>query len=106
MATDVVKAQTTPAASTLTDVHTVAADKLDTIRVFVSNRGAATTWRLTYAPAGAADVDAHVIVRDENLSSPGSGVSKPMTMAATDVLRVFSPSADLTIFVNGISQDV
>ena len=57
------------------------------------------------APLGVADDPSHILVPNENLSSPGSGVSPPIVMAATDKLRIFSPSADLKVTVNGISQD-
>lgn len=106
MATDVVNDQFLLVANTLTTIRTTPAKKRDTVTVFVANDGTATTWRLTYAPAGATDAAVHTLIPNENLSGPGSGSSRPIVLSATDVLRAITPGANVTVMVNGISQDV
>lgn len=106
MATTRIAAQTILPATTVTDVHTVAASKLDTVRVHVTNKsGATATYRLFLAIAGAVHDDDQTFIWDETISYPGSGVSRPIVLAATDVLRAYADAAGLRITVNGISQD-
>ena len=91
--------------SVLQDIRICPSLKRDIVTVQVSNPGAATTWRLTYAPGGAVDDSVHLRVPDEPLSSPGSGESPVFTLGAGDVLRASSPGSGVTVMVNGISQD-
>lgn len=106
MATDQALAQSEPAAVTVTDVYTVPGAKLATVRVLVTNKGAASLkYRLSIAPLGAADADSQYFVYDETLDPNGSGSSPPMVLEATDVVRAYTDIATLIVTVVGIQQD-
>ncbi len=100
---DVTAAQSPPE-----DIYTAStASKLESVTVKVSNRGASTiTYRLYYAPGGAAHSETQLFVDDETLSRPGSGESAPLVLKNGDVLRAFADITGLHTFVNGIQQDV
>ena len=106
MATTQALSQSTPAATTVTDIYTVPASKLSTVRVLVTNRGAtALAYRLSVAPLGASDANSHYFVYDETLAANASGSSPPLVLQATDVVRAYTDTATLTVTVIGIEQD-
>ena len=106
MATTQALAQATPAAGSPVDVYTVPASKLATVRVLVTNRGgAALAYRLSVAPLGVADANSQYFVYDEALNANASGSSPPLVLQATDVVRVTTDTATLTVTVIGIEQD-
>lgn len=106
MATTQALAQAEPLAVTVTNVYTAPASKLCTLRVLVTNQGAADlVYRLSLAPLGAADDTSQYFVYDETLSANSSGRSPPLVLAETDVVRVYTDIATLSVTVNGIEQD-
>ena len=107
MATSQALGQVEPSATTVTDVYTVPASKRSTVKVTVTNRGAASLlYRLSVAPLGAADATVQYFVYDETLGANASGVSPALVLATTDKIRAYTDTATLIVAVNGIEQDV
>lgn len=97
--------QSNPAATTLTDAYTVPAATSATISsITVCNQGAAdTTFRVSVAAAGAADVAKQYLYYDESI--PGNrtfAVTLGVTLAATDVVRVYAGNTSLSFNVFGV----
>lgn len=98
-------AQSAPAATTLADAYTVPAAKRATVEVVICNRSGATTVRLQHAIAGAASANGQYLLYDYALGANEAKVTAQMTLAATDVVRVYSASGNVTFNVNGIEED-
>ncbi len=99
--------QSAPGATTLTDIYTVpGATKATISSLFVCNRGgASTTFRVSLAVAGAADATSQYIFYDITISGNDTFVATTgITLAATDVLRVFAGNANLTFTATGIEE--
>ena len=95
--------QATLSATTLTDVYTVPGGTQTTIStVFVCNRGSATTFRLAVAIAGAGGANAQYLYYDQAI---GANTTFPITcgitLAATDVLRAYAGSANVSVNIFG-----
>lgn len=100
-------AQSAPAATTLTNAYTTPAGRRSTVEVVICNRSAvATTVRLSYAIAGAADAASQYLLYDFALNGNASISTARFTTNATDVVRVYSTSGNVTFTVNGIEEDV
>jgi hypothetical protein len=102
-----VLAQSTPGATTVTDIYTVPADTTAIISsIVVCNRAAVPkTFRISIAPAGAADTIVHYIAYDVTI--PANDVvyiQIGITLAATDVIRAYVESADISINVFGLEN--
>ncbi len=99
-----VLAQTAPSATTLTDVYTVPASTSATISsVVICNRSSATTFRMTVAPAGAVSANQHYLYMDQEIAANTTFIATiGITMAATDVLRVYAGTANLSVNVFGV----
>ena len=96
--------QSAPAATTETDLYTVpAATETIVSTIVVSNRAATdATFRISVAPDGAATANSHYIAYD--LSCGGNGINAftfGLTLDATDKIRVYASSADLTFSAFG-----
>lgn len=96
--------QTDPAATTLTDSYTVPASTSAVVSsIVVANRGAATSYRLSIAVAGAADNNKQYIAYDRAI-----GANEVHTfvlgigLAATDVVRVYATLATLSFNTFGV----
>jgi len=98
-------AQLSVSASTLTDIYTPGQGKHSTVEVIVCNRGADTTVRLSYAIAGAADSIAQYLLYDVPLGANSTISTVRFTVNATDVLRVYAASGDVSFTVNGIEEE-
>ena len=98
-------AQATPSAASLDDAYTVPAGKRATVSALICNRGAATTVRLQHAPAGAASANAQYLLYDFTLAANDAKATLNFTVAATDVVRVYSASGTVTFNINGIEED-
>lgn len=99
------------AATTLTDLYTVPAayganyPRVKMRSVMVTNRGVAGTFRIAYAPLGAADAIGQYIAYDCPLAV-GETVSynfdeDELTLVPTDVIRGYSNTGDMTFHVFG-----
>lgn len=98
-------AQVAPAAITLTAAYTVPAAKHGTVEVVCCNRGAAASIRLSHSIAGAADTAAQYLLYDYAIATGEAKVTTRFTVRATDVIRVYANTANLTFNVNGIEED-
>lgn len=97
--------QSAPAATTLTDLYTVPAGKSTTISsITICNRDTvAGTFRITVAPAGAADAVAHAIFFDQALDAKSTYVATlGVTLAATDKIRVYGSTANFSFSAFGV----
>lgn len=96
--------QSAPSATTLTDLYTVPSSTSAVVStVTVCNRSStATTFRVSVAPAGAADTNAHYLWYDVNL--PGNdtfAATIGLTLATTDKIRVYAGAATLSFHAYG-----
>ena len=96
--------QSNPSAASLTDLYTVpASTSVVMSSLMVSNRGTATSFRISIAPAGAADDDKQYIYYDTaiegNVTIP---VTIGLTLETTDVVRVYATLATLSFTAFGV----
>ena len=70
----------------------------------ICNRsGVAVTFRISASPAGAATTDADYLYFDADISANASLSLKPgIALAATDVVRVYASTADLSFSLFGV----
>lgn len=97
--------QVNPSATTLTDLYTVpAATSTVVSTISVCNRSAtATTFRLSHAPAGAADALTHYYAYDAPIGGNDTvWFTGGLSLATTDKLRVYATLATLTIIAWGV----
>lgn len=92
-----------PTAATITDLYTVPASTDTVVSVlYATNTGAATTIRVTVAPAGAADAAAHRIY---DLIPIAANETIPLlqgaTLAATDKVRCYNTLATVNFTLFG-----
>ena len=104
-ATPKVLGQAKPAAATLTDAYTVPASTTATVStLIVSNQSSdATEFRVSIAVAGAADSAEQYIYYD--ITIPGNetfAATIGITLAATDVVRVYNELATLSFSLFGV----
>lgn len=97
--------QSNPSATTLTALYTVPGATAATVSsISVCNRSATpTTFRVAVAIAGAADANQQYLYFD--LSIPGNETfvaTVGLTLAATDVVRVYAGAATLTFQAFGV----
>jgi len=97
--------QSKPAATTLTDAYTCPASKHATVEVVLCNVGADATVRMSHAIAGAVDALSQYYLYGFALAAGESKVTVRITLRATDVLRVYSNTGDVTFITNGIEED-
>ena len=96
--------QSAPAATTLTDIYTVPAATSAVVScINVCNRAAAPdTFRVSVAPAGAADANAQYLVRDMSIAANDTiPLVLGITLATTDKVRVYGGTANLSFSVFG-----
>ena len=91
--------QSAPSATTETALYTVAASTETIISsITVCNRGSsAATYRIYVADNGAATANSQYIVYDANISAKETiALTLGLTLNASDVLRVYASTADLS----------
>lgn len=96
--------QSAPSATTLTDLYTVPAATNTVIStVICCNRGNTdTTFRISVAPAGAADATPQYLYYDETVPANDSfGITIGITLAATDKIRVYAGNGNLSFSAFG-----
>lgn len=99
-----VLAQSSPSATTNTDILTVGAGKsVVASTLSVCNRGTtAATYRVAVRPAGTALANQHYMIFDASIMPKDTvTLSVGITMAATDVLTVYASSANLSFSLFG-----
>ena len=97
--------QINPAATTLTDLYTVPAVTNTVVStISVCNRSATpTTFRLSHAPAGAADALTHYFVYDQPIGGNETlWFTGGVSMVATDKLRGYVGANTVTIQAWGV----
>jgi len=96
-------AQSAPGAASLTDAYTVPASTKFEGKVIVANRSATgTTFRISLAPAGAADATSQYIVYDLAIPGNDTYTTPNFSIAATAVVRVYATLATVTFTVTGL----
>lgn len=98
-------AQSNPAATTSTTLYTVPGGTSATISsITVCNRSATpTTFRISVAIAGAALADQQYLYFDQAIDGNSTFIATiGITLAATDVIRVFAGAATLTFNAFGV----
>lgn len=97
--------QSKPAAATLTALYTVPASTQAVVStITVCNQGAATTFRISVAIAGAADTAAQYIAYDVAIGANETAyVTIGATLGAADVIRVYNAAA--TVSFNAFGQE-
>ena len=95
--------QATPNATTEADLYTVPGATDAVISSFVvCNRGAATTFRMSISVAGAATANKDYIYYDLTIAANDTFVvSAGFTMAATDKMRVYAGTTNLSFSLFG-----
>ena len=95
--------QSSPVANTLTDLYTVPAlTQCAASTLMVCNRGAATTFRASIAPAGAADAVQQYQFFDTPLQvGETKGITVGFSLATTDKVRVSSVSGTVSFSIFG-----
>ena len=103
-----VLAQSNPTAGTLTDVYTCASagGAVPKLIVICNQAKTPTTYRVSYAVAGAADTVKQYLDYDVPLSATGQPGSTHRLeigpLANTDVIRVYTPSSQVSVNVLGM----
>ena len=96
--------QSAPAATTLTSLYTVPSSTSTVVStIIVANRAASpATYRIAVSPAGASIANEHYIAFDVTVgASDSTTLTLGITLATTDVVRVYASTANLTFNVFG-----
>jgi len=92
-----------PGAAVLTDAYAVPANKRAIVSVSIANRAAAARqYRIALAPGGAADALTQYIAYDLPIAGRSSDLFEDITLAAGDIVRVYSTLGDLTFNVTAV----
>lgn len=97
--------QSKPSATTLTDIYTVpAATSAIVSTITVCNQSAtATSFRISVAPAGAADATSQYIYYDVAIAGNDTfACTFGISLATTDKIRVYNTLATLSFTVTGV----
>lgn len=97
--------QSAPLATTLTDIYTVpAATQAIVSTITVCNQsGTATSFRISVAPAGAADATSQYIYYDVAIAGNDTfAATLGVSLATTDKIRVYATLATLSFTVTGV----
>ena len=96
--------QAAPSATTETDLYTVPGSTSTTISsIVVCNRGSAATFRISVSAGGGATANKDYLYYD--LAIPANDTfagTLGITLAATDVVRVYASTANLSFSVFGV----
>jgi len=95
--------QSSPSATTNTDLYTVpASTSAVASTLVVCNRGVSTSFRVAVRPAGATIANEHYIVYDNLLNQNDSVfLTLGITLATTDVVTVYTNSANVSFSLFG-----
>lgn len=98
--------QSVPAITTLTDVYTVPASKTATFKVIATNTDpSVSSFRVSVAPAGAADTLEHYIAYDVQIDANDTGATVTVMAQAAAVIRCYSANGAMAFTVTGLEQD-
>ena len=95
--------QSSPSATTNTDLYTVPASTSTVASTLVvCNRGVSTSFRVAVRPAGATLADEHYIVYDTYVNQYDSVfLTLGITLATTDVVTIYTDAATLSFSLFG-----
>lgn len=95
--------QSSPSASTNTDLYTVpAATSAVASTLSIANRSTSTTFRVAVRPAGATLANEHYVVYDALISQNDTiFLTLGITLATTDVVTVYTPSSNVSFSLFG-----
>jgi hypothetical protein len=96
--------QSAPSATTSTDLYTVPSSTSTVVSsISVANRdSAAATYRISFAPAGASVANAQYLAYDVTVGGGDSTIiTIGATLAATDKIRVYASTGNLTFTAFG-----
>lgn len=96
--------QTKPLATTLTNAYTVPSTKHATVQVVMANVGAAANVRVSHSIAGASDALSQYLVYDLAIPAGTTVSTAKFVMNATDIIRVYSSTGNVTFHINGIEE--
>lgn len=102
-----VLAQSNPAATTLTDIYTVpgATSTIGSTLTICNKSGTARTFRVSVAVAGAADDPKQYLCYDHTIAPNDTfTMTIGMTLAATDKVRVYASTTDLSFNLFGMER--
>lgn len=96
--------QSKPNAATLTDLYTVpASTQVVGSSIVICNQGAATTFRISVAIAGAADTPAQYLAYDVAIAANTTVIfTIGITLGATDKVRVYNTLANCSFNLFGV----
>jgi hypothetical protein len=96
--------QSNPAATTLTDAYTVPASTQSVVSsIVIANRGAATSYRLSVAVAGAADANQQYLAYDVAIgANEMHTLTLGVSLQTTDKVRVYATLATLSFNIFGV----
>jgi hypothetical protein len=100
-----VLAQSSPSATTNTDIYTVGSGKQAIVStITITNRSAtARTYRIAVRPAGATLANQHYIAYDVSvLANDTTALTLGITLATTDVITVYASTTDLSFGIFGM----
>jgi hypothetical protein len=103
--TNKILGQSAPGATTPTTLYTVPAATSTTVSsIVVCNRGgSATTFRISLAPGGAGDATSQYLYYDVAIAGNDTfAFTGGLTLATTDLIRVYAGNANLTFSVYGV----
>lgn len=93
-----------PAAATLADAYVVPSLNRARARIFMANRGGATTVRISHAKDGAADSVEQYLAYDMALDANAILTIDEIHMGPSDRIRVRSASGSVSFNINGIQE--
>ena len=85
-------------------LYTVAAGTNAKVKITVTNRAGATTFRVALAPAGVATANEHYVAYDKPLAANETTTSTTFTLNDNDVIRVESGTANVSFLAFGIER--
>ena len=92
-------------ATTLTDLYTVPAKKLATLRVLVAERAGGTpTFRIALRIGGASIANKHYIVYEKALTANGVYQTPPIELGENDVVTVRASDGNVSFNANGFEE--
>jgi len=95
--------QSSPSATTNTDLYTVPASTSTVVSTLsICNRGSAASVRVAVRPAGAAIANQHYVIYDTVIAQTDSlHLTLGITLATTDVVTVYASSVNLSFSLFG-----
>jgi len=104
MSTWGVLGQTSDASSEVT-LYEVPPLKIVKYYISITNRSTAATFRLAHVPGGGATANEDYFAYDEDLPANRSLTSEIRTGTATDIIRVTTSTANITVHIYGVEAD-